>query len=430
MPSRKPSTTPVLRRVVQRLLIAVAALAAIGLPVSLATAADEPAPLLSVNVDGAHINLLALSPVDSIVTFQELVGDQVEVLGEATSVDPKGQGPTGAASLPALPWRCDRTERRFRAAIKTKDGRDLQAEVDAQTPSCDTRIKITSPSQVKPGARITIGLKDTWQLGNQLLKVCLNQTGTARWCKRVKLAAGQTTASVTRTIGKRKGLLDIDLKIAGKHTHKKVGVGKPAPKAALPVMVVTGDSQVQGIDALLAERYRSKYRVVRQTRPGTGVSKDLGQPWTATARTQVKNHKPTVTVVFLGGNDGFEMTTPFGAKVACCEQPWRDEYTRRITDMAETYSRGDRGSVFWATIPPPKLKDQKEIVDVVNEAIIRMASAVPTVKLVRLDQVFGPEYRQEVDGQNVRDPDGVHLSPAGEKIAAKAFADAIAKAGK
>ena len=57
-----------------------------------------------------------------------------------------------------------------------------------------------------------------------------------------------------------------------------------------------------------------------------------------------------------------------------------------------------------------------------------MADAVLGVQLVALDRIFGPEYRDEIDGQQVRDPDGLHFSLAGQRIAAQAILESLRKA--
>jgi hypothetical protein len=157
------------------------------------------------------------------------------------------------------------------------------------------------------------------------------------------------------------------------------------------------------------------------------VSKPLGESWTKVAAAQASKYKPVVTAVLLGGNDGFKMTTPDNVEVDCCGESWRAEYLRRIQEMATSYERHGAGTVIWSLLPPPKRQDLVEQMAAVNDAIRRLAAAMPSVVLVPLDKLFGPEYRDVIDGKQVRDPDGLHFSLAGQRIAAQAIAEAIRK---
>jgi len=53
--------------------------------------------------------------------------------------------------------------------------------------------------------------------------------------------------------------------------------------------------------------------------------------------------------------------------------------------------------------------------------------AMPDVQIVPLDEIFGPKYKDEINGRQVRDPDGLHFSLAGQRIAAQAIIDALRK---
>jgi lysophospholipase L1-like esterase len=361
------------------------------------------------------------------VTFYEIVDGAKTELGKATTLVPK-EG-NGIASIPAVPWRCDRIVRQFTATALTRDGRTIEASNTARTPDCRTRMSIVAPARVEPGEPVEVTLKDRWQLGDLRMRLCITRPKTPRACKVVVLAPGEKSATVTRNAGPKTGLIDLDLVVAKAHQHQRVGVGMAVPKekagGKLPVALVTGDSMMEGIDSILAQQLKARYRVNGQTRPGTGVSKELGKPWTTVAREQASKLKPALTIVMLGGNDGYAMKTPSGVKVECCDEPWRVEYLSRITAMATAYLRDGRGTVVWALLPPPRRSDLVAQMNAVNDVIRRMATALPAVQLVHLDEIFGPEYRDVVNGQHVRDPDGLHLSLPGQRIAAKAIVAAV-----
>lgn len=401
-----------------KIIVGCVLVALCALPAS--SGAQDPPPLLGVNVDAGVIDLGMLAPVDSKVTFREIVGGAPTELGTAISVNPKGGAIGGATLYPSVPWRCDRLVRYFTATAVTPDDKTIEASNEARTPSCRNRIAVTLPQQVERGRSVRVQIRDRWQQGDIGVRACLRRPGGLRTCRGLVFAIGQKSGVVRLKAGNQKAVVDIDVTINGTkfHNHNKVGVGMPKPKSSLPKMLVTGDSMIQGIDALLAEKLSSRYKVIRQTRPGTGISKKLGTPWTSLARQQVRNHKPVVSVVFLGGNDAYDMQTPAGTTVKCCDDAWRQEYLRRLADMAATYAQGERGRVIWCLIPPPRRADMLTATQAVNSQILLLSQIVPTITLVRLDQVFGPTYRETVRGKQVRDPDGLHLSLAGERIAA------------
>ena len=404
--------------------LALVVTAALGLTAS----AAEMQPLLGVNVARGHIDVAMISPKGSTVTFFEEVAGVRQEVGTAASVPPAAGGDDGLAAIPALPWKCDRTVRRFVGVARTPDGRTIEAANEARTPDCRDRISLHAPTRVAPGSKIPITLKDRWQIGDIKTRLCLSRSGGGRSCSRVAFKPGEKTVSVTRNAGSKVALLDLDLIVSRFHRHQKVGVGRKAPAAPRPVALVTGDSMMQGIDAILGEKLKKRYRVIGQTRPGTGVSKSLDTPWTTVARQQATKHRPVVTIVLLGGNDGFTMKTAGGQDVECCGEPWRLEYTERLKTMAAAYGRDGLGTVVWSLLPPPKRADLAEQMGAVNDAIRRMAAASSTVQLVPLDKLFGPEYREEIDGKKVRDPDGLHFSLAGQRLAAQAIIDALRKA--
>lgn len=412
----------------RRALLALGLAPVVGLglvQVTSAPAADATS-LLGVNVSRGHVQMLMLAPVESTVTFyEEIDGSRVE-LGASTAVPPAAGGPDGAAPVPvAIPWRCDRTTRRFHAIAKTKDDRTIEASNEALTPSCQDRVAILAPKQVAPGAKAAITLKDRWQLGDLPVRVCVGRKPTGRRCNALRFEPGQRTIAFSRNVGKGVGDFTIAITVAGFKTERRVGVGRPPSAGARPGLLITGDSMMQGIDALLASDLKGEYRVIRQTRPGTGISKNLGKKWTVLAREQVRKHKPAATVVLLGGNDGFPMTPEGGSEIKCCGEAWRQEYLERLKVMATAYARDGKGTVVWSLLPPTRREDLTAPIAAVNDAIRRLAAEMPNVRLVPLDKLFGPGYRDTIDGEKVRDPDGLHFSVPGQRIAAKAILSAL-----
>ena len=106
----------------------------------------------------------------------------------------------------------------------------------------------------------------------------------------------------------------------------------------LPTLLATGDSTMQGIDNFLADDLGDRALVRSDVRPGTGISKL--NPWARISAGDARRLRPSVTVVSIGANDAWDMTTPAGATVACCTRAWVAEYTTaRARDDADLPAR-------------------------------------------------------------------------------------------
>jgi hypothetical protein len=180
---------------------------------------------------------------------------------------------------------------------------------------------------------------------------------------------------------------------------------------------------MQTLDSLVIDRLGERARGVGDARIATGLSVP-GSRWVGRARRQARRLRPEVSVVFFGGNDGFDLKTPDGTTVSCCEEAWIEAYSRRAEAMMRAYVRGGAASVLWLTAPAPRSAASREITAADNEAVRRAAERLPNVRVLALDEVFTPGFRYRVSmtyrGRRVRvrAPDGVHLSLAGLRIAA------------
>ena len=192
-------------------------------------------------------------------------------------------------------------------------------------------------------------------------------------------------------------------------------------------LLATGDSMIQVVDGFLRSGLAGRRATVVRSdaRISTGISKLGMLDWLHKARDQAASFKPDVTVITLGANDGFPMRTPSGASVGCCDAGWVAEYARRVQSMMRSYLRGGRSLVYWMTLPAPRGANFARVFDAVNPAIRRAAARVGRgVRVIELGRVFTPggRFRQSVTyhGRTVsaRQPDGVHLSTAGARIAA------------
>lgn len=223
----------------------------------------------------------------------------------------------------------------------------------------------------------------------------------------------------------------------------ELGDQTSAPRRAAPALapprsgglrlLATGDSMIQLVDDDLRARLRGSATTVRSdARISTGVSKLAMHDWMRTARGQAGSFKPDITVMFLGANDGFPMTTASGRRVTCCVAAWVGEYARRVTTMMRAYARGGRSLVYWLTLPMPRRGDFARVYRAVNAAIGRAALRVgDRARVIDLVPVFTPGglFRRTITfrGRTVsaRQDDGVHLSAAGAAVAAALVIDRL-----
>jgi hypothetical protein len=135
--------------------------------------------------------------------------------------------------------------------------------------------------------------------------------------------------------------------------------------------------------------------------------------------------------VFIGANEGFPMPGPDGEELECCGPPWAAEYAYRARRMMNTYRQRGEARVYWLTLPLPRARDFQEVARSVNAAIHVAAEPYRAhVRVLDMTDLFTPDgYRDamEVDArrQIVRDPDGIHLNPAGAGVAADVVLEAI-----
>ena len=188
-------------------------------------------------------------------------------------------------------------------------------------------------------------------------------------------------------------------------------------------LLATGDSEIQGIDDMLTAGL-PRLRVTGEAHISTGISKPRMFDWVARAAAQARSLHPDITVVYLGANDGFALPTPSGRLAQCCGPDWVRAFAGRTRAMMAAYARGGAGRVYWLTLPAPRDGQAAGVFRAINQAYARAAASFPIdVRLVDLRPVFTPggRYRDSMTYRGryvtVREPDGYHLSIAGDQIA-------------
>jgi lysophospholipase L1-like esterase len=403
-----------------RRLPALAVMAAFAL--AAAPAAHAQAPTLAIAPSAVHagwIGVQLAGPPGAKVTLSE-GARQLRVVT---------LGANGVGAVQRLArWRCDRTTREITAT----GGGSAPVITAIGTPGCADRFVLRSPAGgARAGRGLRVRVADAWRSRGPGPTVCLRMRGRDVDCAGVRLhgATGSATLYPIR---------------AGSATLTLTGAGLPSQSRAVRVrardrrlrVLAAGDSMMQILDRNIARRL-PRARVRSDTHISTGITKPSLLNWPAQARRQTGSLRPDATVMFLGANDGFGLPHPgSGEQVPCCSDPWVEAYATRARAMMRAFARNGAARVYWLTLPTPRGAAFARVFDGVNAGIRRAAAAFPgQVRVIDLGRVFTPggRYRQTLrrNGRTVtvRQRDGVHLSPAGDAIAAGLVVAAMRRDG-
>ena len=367
------------------------------------------------------INLIFFGAQGTIVEFFECVDDTLRPLGALA-----GPPDQGTELLEATTWDCARASRSFAARAMLPDGTLVAGAYAVRTGSCATRFELRVPRRVAQGNVARVRVVDRWGIGDFKPRLCISPPRGEKVCSVVDFKKA-VTIRTRRFRARMDGRWRLELRVDKHRVRRIVTVGGGAAVKPPPVVLATGDSTMQGVDNFLADELGDAGTVRSDIRVGTGVSKS---DWQAIAEAQVKRYKPRFTVMSLGVNEGFGMTTPAGAEVACCDDAWLAEYVRRVRAMMAAYRRKGAGRVLWLTLPLPRGGPLAATISAVNGAIVRAASGMKGVSVLRMDSLFTPDGFAEVIRYRgryvrVRTADGIHLNVSGTAIAAKVIAAAI-----
>jgi len=184
----------------------------------------------------------------------------------------------------------------------------------------------------------------------------------------------------------------------------------PAATAAMPRVLVTGDSMIDRISAQskrVFEDRREEAKVIPDVHAGTGITKPWRRSWLDYAPFQIRRDRPRATAVMIGANDGFPMLDERGREVVCCRRAWVEAYSRAAGEMMKSYTVNGR-RLYWLTLPAPDDDTRYVNYAAVNYALRQAARRHDRVRLLDMVQIFTPGYRYRrkmtVDGKRVAVP--------------------------
>ena len=395
----------------RRLTVAVAVLAA---------GAGSPAPAsaaFTASAASPHRGWIGLRVTGGVPGGRVVLREGGAALGHAR-LDRRGAATLGRVAR----WTCPPRIRLLTVA----PAEGAPVDVAVQTPSCDRRLDLrTTPRRPRAGARFTLRITDRWRLGRQALCVRLASPAGAEACRAARLTP---RGAVLRLRAPRPGRWS--LQVSGGTALARTAALRIRPRRGRLAVLATGDSMMSPVARTLPAALPSA-RVRRDVHYGAGISTSFVLDWREHARVTTAQWRPDVVALFIGGHEG----VPFG-DVGCCEAPWAGAYAARARAVLASYLRGGAAQVYVLLLPAPGDAARVPVVQAVNAGLAEAVAGLgPRARVLDLPAIFTPGfvYRRDmlIDGllTPVRDPDGLHLTRAGGRLAAGAIAAALVQDG-
>ena len=214
----------------------------------------------------------------------------------------------------------------------------------------------------------------------------------------------------------------------------QAGLREPKPTSKLRVAVI-GDSLSQGLGPAIAEMMNADLvRVLPLGRQSTGLARQDYFNWQAGMRQIVEEFRPDLVFVMLGSNDAQAQIAPGGAALPVGSIEWVDSYRDRTDHLIrEATAAGTR--VVWVGIPVVSERQRWDFYRRVNAIYAQTASADPLGTFVdswsileARDGGYTAFVRNEHGVlQEMRAPDGIHLTPTGYAYLARQAIRAAAR---
>jgi hypothetical protein len=167
-------------------------------------------------------------------------------------------------------------------------------------------------------------------------------------------------------------------------------------------------------------------------RYSTGLTRPDYYDWPGHLRGVLgQSPRPEVVVVLFGANDMQPIMTPTGV-AGVGTDGWRREYARRVDALMTDLTRGG-ADVYWVGQPPMRSATLSARMAMVDRIFAAQAARHPDVTFVDAWPVFASTdggFSADLPDASghlvrVRDDDGVHLTPAGGDLLARATLQAV-----
>ena len=295
----------------------------------------------------------------------------------------------------------------------------VAAGVGARAQAEDPAVTVTAITPARPHAGTPLTVDVTSRTGDEARVCLLPAAGTSRCAEAVPQEDGTRRATFTAP---HPGRWTLVVDAGAERVTRRLRI---LPHGDRLVVLATGDSLVDNLAHGLAGRLRLRRDVAlkRSVHLGAGLSRPDGFDWLAEAQASVARWQPDVVVVFLGGNEGYDLDG-----VPCCAANWVERFADRQRALIRAYAGDGRTRVYWTTLPAPSPDSEaRRIVWAAENLALEAATAGGEARVFDVKALLTPRYRwrrsMRWNGRRrvVRDPDGVHLNRTGGRVAAWAL---------
>jgi hypothetical protein len=202
----------------------------------------------------------------------------------------------------------------------------------------------------------------------------------------------------------------------------------PIPLVPGDKILLVGDSMMQGVAPYVISSLRKQFAAgaLDLSRHSTGLAYPGFFNWPDTIKANLSTTHYKALVIFLGANDTWDIIHK-GKAIGIGNQLWRSLYTERVESIL-SFAQENSVQVIWLGVPPMGRETMNKYIPALNqvyeESIKKYAPLgmfTPTAKSLSLDgHTFYKSLLQAEQGEVlVRTNDGVHFTPAGQKIIAR-----------
>lgn len=204
---------------------------------------------------------------------------------------------------------------------------------------------------------------------------------------------------------------------------------KLAPKDKI---LLVGDSMMQGVAPYVMSGLRKRFgaEALDLSKHSTGLAYPGFFNWPEAIKQNLDATEYKALVIFLGANDTWDIIHN-GKAIAIGNEFWRNLYTERVETIL-TYAQHKSVQVIWLGAPPMGREKMNKYIPALNHVydtsikkFSPLAVFAPTTHLLSTDgHSFVKSLTQPDQGEiMLRTNDGVHFTPAGQKLIARLVLD-------
>lgn len=224
-------------------------------------------------------------------------------------------------------------------------------------------------------------------------------------------------------------------------TVEPAPIEEPTPPARPPErdeyrVLILGDSMAATDFGAALEAELSAHRRITCARRGksaTGLARPDYFDWMKEAAIQIERHAPDLVVMIIGGNDGQDLVSLDGTRIAWKSEAWSAAYADRVSRIVDLATTGERW-LLWLELPVMELPSLEDKLAAIRSVQKRSVEAFPRARWLEtrghfVDASGAILERAAVDGyrrpQALRQTDRIHFTVPGARFFASRVVPAV-----